>query len=66
MLQVTQAGDDGTGHRVASFLSLQGDTEEWRKPPFDLVLTAPAAGGPLLQLPTGAGNITSHGLREIG
>ena len=48
MLQVTQAGDDGTGHRVASFLSLQGDTEEWRKPPLDSVPTAPAAGGPLL------------------
>ena len=32
--------------------SLQGDTSGWLKPPVDQVLTALAAGGLLLQLPT--------------
>ena len=31
---------------------LQGDPSEWKKPPVDFVPTAPAAGRPLLWLPT--------------
>ena len=33
-------------------IAIQGDTEEFGKPPVDLVLTFLAAGGPLLLLPT--------------
>ena len=43
---VTQPSKDSGEHSIC--IDVQGDTEEFAKPPVDLVPTVPAAGWPLL------------------
>ena len=58
----------GAGRRRPRHLQVQGDTEEFAKPPVDLVPTVPAAGWPLLQLATaqaGWRNIPNWSQQEV-